>query len=116
VGFAVLLGPLAAGGAQTLLALRVLAGPLTLWAVIEPLALWLSIGPLAFWVAYVLAILAFTAPAKSVDLLPLLPGQALARRLLFPIRPHVDLVSPAAALGALHARAKPRHLGVCWIA
>jgi hypothetical protein len=41
---------------------------------------------------------------------PHLAGQALARWLLFPIRAHVDLVSPAAALGADHARAEPRDL------
>jgi hypothetical protein len=33
-------------------------------------------------------------------LTPLLAGQALARWLLFPVWPHVDLVAPAAALGA----------------
>ena len=39
---------------------------------------------------------------QVVSLPPLLAGEALARGLLFPIRAHVDLVSPAAALCADH--------------
>ena len=38
----------------------------------------------------------FELRERGVCSSPHLPGQALARRLLFPIRPHVDLVPPAA--------------------
>jgi hypothetical protein len=65
-------------GGQAFLALRVLAGPLTLWVLIGPLALWVSIGLWAFWEAYVLAILAFTTPAKPVAGGSLLCGEANA--------------------------------------
>jgi hypothetical protein len=47
---------------------------------------------------------------------PHLAGQALARRLLFPVRAHVDLVPAAAALSADNASAKPRHFSLSGIA
>ena len=50
--------------AETFLAFRILAGPLTLWVLIGPLALWVSVRLSAFWLAYVLVILAFTTPGR----------------------------------------------------
>ena len=53
---------------------------------------------------------------QVVSLPPLLAGEALARGLLFPIRAHVDLVSPAAALGANHFASEVRNFGVSRVA
>ena len=41
-----------------------------------------------------------------------LPVRALGRRLFFPVRAHVDLDAPAAALAAFHPAFEPRHLGL----
>jgi hypothetical protein len=54
-----------------------------------------------------------TFPATSP---PYLHGQARPRRLLFPVRPHVDLVSTAAALGADHPAAEVRQFSFGWVA
>jgi hypothetical protein len=41
-----------------------------------------------------------------------LPGRLALRLLLFPVRPHIDLVPSAAALGADHPRAEVRDFSV----
>jgi hypothetical protein len=47
-----------------------------------------------------------------MDLLPSLAGQALARRLLLPVRPHVDVAARAQHFAHTTFLGKPQHLGV----
>src|SRR5271165_6663864 len=54
--------------------------------------------------AFVSALIVILAPRSFLP--PLLAGQALARWLLLPVGPNVDLVSQAAALGADHPAAE----------
>jgi hypothetical protein len=52
------------------------------------------------------------APLKNILARSLVTQHCRPCGLLFPVRPHVDLVASAAALGADDARAEPRNLGV----
>jgi hypothetical protein len=56
-------------------------------------------------------VIPITGPARSPSP-PLFAGQTLAWRLLFPVRPHVDVSAARAALGAYDLVTKPRHFGI----
>jgi hypothetical protein len=47
---------------------------------------------------------------------PLLTGQSLARWLLFPVRPHIDMAASRSALRAGDLTRERRHLGIGGIA
>jgi hypothetical protein len=53
-----------------------------------------------------------SAATKRKGSAELFPGQALLRRLLFPVRPYIHVLP--AALPALHPRTGPRHFRLCW--
>src|SRR5262249_13689664 len=54
-------------------------------------------------------------PKSNKRIEEMTPGQALARRLLFPVRPHINLSTFGAALGAYDFAGKRRNLGIVGI-